>query len=39
VEIILVRHALPVRIELETGIADPELSVEGHELRIWQVKT
>jgi probable phosphoglycerate mutase len=31
VEIILVRHALPVRIELETGIADPELSVEGHE--------
>ena len=30
-EIILVRHALPVRIELETGIADPELSVEGHE--------
>jgi probable phosphoglycerate mutase len=31
VEIILVRHALPVRIELETGIADPELSAEGHE--------
>jgi len=31
VEIILVRHALPVRIELETGVADPELSVEGHE--------
>ena len=30
-EIILVRHALPVRIELETGIADPELSAEGHE--------
>lgn len=30
-EIILVRHALPVRIELETGIADPELSLEGHE--------
>lgn len=29
-EIILVRHALPVRIELETGVADPELSVEGH---------
>jgi probable phosphoglycerate mutase len=27
----LVRHALPVRIELETGVADPELSVEGHE--------
>jgi len=31
VEIILVRHALPVRIELETGIANPELSAEGHE--------
>jgi len=31
VEIILVRHALPVRIELETGVADPELSAEGHE--------
>jgi probable phosphoglycerate mutase len=31
VEIILVRHALPVRIELETGVADPELSIEGHE--------
>ena len=30
-EIILVRHALPVRIELETGIADPELSAKGHE--------
>ena len=30
-EIILVRHALPVRIELETGIADPELSAEGHD--------
>ena len=30
-EIILVRHALPVRIELETGVADPELSAEGHE--------
>ena len=27
----MVRHALPVRIELETGIADPELSQEGHE--------
>ena len=27
----MVRHALPVRIELETGIADPELSLEGHE--------
>jgi len=31
VEIILVRHALPMRIELEIGVADPELSVEGHE--------
>ena len=30
-EIVLVRHGLPLRIELETGIADPELAVEGHE--------
>ena len=30
-EIVLVRHALPVRIELETGIADPGLSAEGYE--------
>ena len=30
-EIVLVRHALPVRVELETGIADPELAAEGHE--------
>ena len=30
-DIILVRHALPVRIELETGVADPELSAEGRE--------
>ena len=25
------RHALPLRVELETGIADPELGEEGHE--------
>jgi broad specificity phosphatase PhoE len=31
VEIVLVRHGLPLRIELETGIADPELAAEGHE--------
>jgi broad specificity phosphatase PhoE len=31
VEIVFVRHGLPVRIELETGIADPELAAEGHE--------
>ena len=30
-EIVLVRHALPLRVELETGIADPELAAEGHE--------
>ena len=30
-EIVLVRHGLPLRIELETGIADPELAAEGHE--------
>ena len=30
-EIVFVRHGLPVRIELETGIADPELAAEGHE--------
>lgn len=29
-EIILIRHAIPVRKELETGIADPELSPAGH---------
>lgn len=28
-EIILIRHAIPVRRELETGIADPELSPAG----------
>ena len=30
-EIVLGRHALPLRVELETGIADPELGEEGHE--------
>ncbi len=30
-EIVLVRHALPLRVELEVGIADPELAPEGHE--------
>ena len=30
-EIVLVRHALPLRVELKTGIADPELAAEGHE--------
>ena len=30
-EIVLVRHGLPLRIELETGIADPDLAAEGHE--------
>ena len=30
-EIVLVRHALPLRVELESGIADPELGAEGHE--------
>jgi probable phosphoglycerate mutase len=29
VELLLVRHALPVRRELEVGIADPELSADG----------
>ena len=28
-EIVFVRHGLPLRIELETGIADPELAAEG----------
>jgi len=31
VEIVFVRHGLPLRIELETGVADPELAAEGHE--------
>ena len=30
-ELILVRHGLPVRRENTDGPADPELSVEGHE--------
>ena len=30
-EIVFVRHGLPLRIELETGIANPELAAEGHE--------
>lgn len=29
-ELLLIRHALPIRRELETGAADPELSEEGH---------
>ena len=29
-ELLLVRHALPVRRELEVGVADPELSEDGH---------
>jgi probable phosphoglycerate mutase len=29
VELLLVRHALPVRRELEVGVADPELSENG----------
>lgn len=29
-ELLLVRHALPVRRELEVGAADPELSDDGH---------
>jgi len=28
-ELLLIRHAIPVRRELETGIADPELSSDG----------
>lgn len=31
VELILVRHALPQRRELESGRADPELTDEGHQ--------
>jgi 2,3-bisphosphoglycerate-dependent phosphoglycerate mutase len=30
VELLLIRHALPVRRELEIGAADPELSENGH---------
>jgi probable phosphoglycerate mutase len=29
-ELIIVRHALPLRVEKESGRADPELSAEGH---------
>jgi probable phosphoglycerate mutase len=29
VELLLIRHALPVRVELEAGAADPELSADG----------
>ncbi len=29
-ELLLIRHGLPIRRELETGIADPELSEDGH---------
>ncbi len=29
-ELLLIRHALPVRKELKEGIADPELAVDGH---------
>ena len=28
-EVLLIRHAIPIRRELDTGIADPELAVEG----------
>jgi probable phosphoglycerate mutase len=28
-EVLLIRHAIPIRRELERGIADPELSIEG----------
>lgn len=30
-ELLLIRHALPERIERESGAADPELSASGHE--------
>ena len=30
-ELLLIRHALPERVELESGAADPMLSAEGHE--------
>ncbi len=30
-ELLLIRHGLPVRRELSEGIADPELSTDGHE--------
>ena len=28
-ELIIVRHALPLRVEKESGAADPDLSPEG----------
>ena len=28
-EVLLIRHAIPIRRELESGIADPELAAEG----------
>ena len=28
-EVLLIRHAIPIRRELESGIADPELATEG----------
>lgn len=30
-ELLIIRHALPVRRELTEGVADPELAPEGHE--------
>jgi probable phosphoglycerate mutase len=30
-ELLIIRHALPIRRELESGAADPELSEAGHE--------
>lgn len=29
-DLLLIRHALPLRVELESGIADPDLSEVGH---------
>jgi 2,3-bisphosphoglycerate-dependent phosphoglycerate mutase len=31
VELIIVRHGLPVRVQRESGAADPDLAPEGHE--------
>ena len=30
-ELLIIRHALPIRRELDSGVADPELSEAGHE--------
>lgn len=30
-ELLIIRHALPIRRELEEGAADPELAAEGHQ--------